>query len=248
MIAENDHGRIFSNVLVKWSFIFKFTPKWSRQNGRLSNIMPLTKMTKPGIWNTKMIKDLVLINVFASPSPFNIVQLTLWLGKEELSFWRRAPCPWPTSPTKTLVWVHSNGFYCNWVCSSPWIPPHNSSNESRGGRGSWSRRLRPKNTHKNTLLLPYCFSIRNTSRMEWSKRQGLTGGTLGVRRVGGRDHRRSGNGSPRTSASPAHWLQPSRLTRRFGRKRRGSPPKPLPLGCRSSFPRPHGNSETNHKH
>mgnify|MGYP004299299587 CR=1 FL=1 len=36
---------------------------------------------------------MVLINVFASPSPFNIVQLTLWLGKEELSFWRGAPCP-----------------------------------------------------------------------------------------------------------------------------------------------------------
>ena len=93
MIAENDHGRIFSNVLVKWSFIFKFTPKWSRQNGRLFNIMPLTKMIKPGICITKMIRDMVSINVFASPSPFNIVQLTLWLGKEELSFWRGAPCP-----------------------------------------------------------------------------------------------------------------------------------------------------------
>ena len=205
MIAENDHGRIFSNVLVKWSFIFKLTPKWSRQNGRLFNIMPLTKMIKPGIWITKMIKDMVLINVFASPSPFNIVQLTLWLGKEELSFWRGAPCPLAYTSNKNSGLSAFERFLLQLGLLLPLDPSSQFEQRVPWGTGFLVPEVASKNTHKNTLLLPYCFSIRNTSRMEWSKRQGLTGGTLGVRRVGGRAHRRSGNGSPRTSTSPAHY-------------------------------------------
>lgn len=109
---------------------------------------------------------MVLINVFASPSPFNIVQLTLWLGKEELSFWRGAPCPLAYISNKNSGLSAFERFLLQLGLLLPLDPSSQFEQRVPWGTGFLVPEVASKNTHKNTLLLPYCFSIRNTSRME----------------------------------------------------------------------------------